>query len=61
MTKMTLKTIEMIRRIRDEHYEQVKDKSHTERIAFYRAKARSFRQQVSQSLQEQQQAETKPA
>ena len=59
MTKMTLKTIEMTRRIGDEHYEQVKDKSYAERVAFYRAKARSFERQVNQSLQERQQAETK--
>ena len=36
MKKTTIKAVEMVRRIRDTHYEQLRDKSPEERIAFYR-------------------------
>lgn len=49
-----LKTIEMTRQIREAHYEQLKENSHAERIAFYRAKARAFRKNADAVLQEQQ-------
>ena len=39
MKKTMIKAVEMVRRIRDEHYEQLRGKSPEERIAFYRAKA----------------------
>ena len=42
MKKTTIKAVEMVRRIRDAHYEQLRDKSPEERIAFYRAKSREF-------------------
>ena len=42
MKKTTIKAVEMVRRIRDAHYEQLRGKSPEERIAFYRAKAREF-------------------
>ena len=38
MKKTTIKAVEMVRRIRDAHYEQLRGKSPEERIAFYRAK-----------------------
>jgi len=40
MKKTTINAIEMVRRIRDAHYEQLRGKSPEKRIAFYRAKAR---------------------
>jgi hypothetical protein len=46
MKKKTIKAVEMVRRIRDEHYEQLRDKSPEERMAFYRAKARRFQAEI---------------
>lgn len=45
-----IKAVEMVRRIRDEHYEQLRDKSPGERIAFYRDKARRFQADIRPSL-----------
>lgn len=39
-------TIEMTRRIRDALYEQIKDLSPTERLAFYRETAQALHQQL---------------
>jgi len=39
MKRPTIDAVETIRRIRDAHYEQLRDMSPEERIAFYRAKA----------------------
>ena len=39
MEKTEIKVIEMLRRIRDAHYEQLKRKTRPERMAFYRQKA----------------------
>ena len=39
MKKTTIKAVDMVRRIRDAHYEQLRGKSPEERIAFYRSKA----------------------
>jgi hypothetical protein len=49
MTKTKLDTIKMMRRIRDENYEQTKNKNHEDRIAYYHAKAVALRQKLSQS------------
>jgi hypothetical protein len=35
-----MKAVEMVRRIRDMHYERLKDSSPQEKIAFFREKAR---------------------
>jgi hypothetical protein len=35
----SIKAVEMVRRIRDSHYEQLRGKSPEERIAFYRARS----------------------
>ncbi len=43
MARRKFKTIEMTRRIRDAHYEELKDKSPQERIRFYRDKAESLK------------------
>jgi hypothetical protein len=37
-----IKAVEVVRRIRDKHYEILKGKSAQERIAFYRESARSM-------------------
>ena len=42
MKKATIKAVEMVRRIRDAHYGQLRGKSPEERIAFYRAKSREL-------------------
>lgn len=36
--------VKMVREIRDKHHEQFKDKPMEKRIAFYRKKARAFRE-----------------
>ena len=50
---MAIKTMEMIRKIRDEHYRILKDKSVDEQIAFYRRKSRSLRTKVGRLLKKQ--------
>lgn len=44
--KKTFDAVKMVREIRDQHYEQTKDKTREERIAFYREKARRLHQQL---------------
>lgn len=40
----TFDAVKMVREIRDKHHEQFKDKPIEERIAYYRKKARDFRE-----------------
>ena len=47
MKTTTLKAVETIRRVRDAQYEQLRDKTVEERIAFYRAKARQMQALVA--------------
>jgi hypothetical protein len=47
MKKTTIKAVEMVRRIRDAHYEQLRGESPEERIAFYRAKARGLQAEIA--------------
>ena len=61
MKKTTIRAVEMVRRIRDAHYEQLRDKSPEERIAFYRAKAHLLRAQLASQRQEQPADEPRPA
>lgn len=42
MAEPKIKTVEMVRSIRDAHYEKVKDLSPQEKIAFFREKARAL-------------------
>ena len=51
--KNRIKAVDMTRRIRDTHYEQLKDKTHQERIAFYRKKSRSVQARASSLLHKQ--------
>ncbi len=41
-----IKTIEMTRKIRDNHAKQLAGKSHAERIAFYSAQAKKMEKQI---------------
>ena len=45
--------VEMMRRIRDAHYERFKDRPVEERIAYYRERARLFEAKVRQDEAEQ--------
>jgi len=47
--KKTSDAVQMIREIRDQHYEQTKDMTPEERVAFYREKAEA----LDESLNEQ--------
>jgi hypothetical protein len=51
--KPRLKTMEMIRQIRDSHHELLKDKTPEERIAFYREHARRMNARLQSLLHEQ--------
>lgn len=51
MKKKAIRAVKMVRRIRDAHYEQLRDKSPEERIAFYRAKARWFQENIAREGQ----------
>jgi hypothetical protein len=53
METTKIKAIELVRRIRDNHYEQLKDKTREERLAFYRAKAEALHEKAHLLLQEQ--------
>ncbi len=48
MKKQSVKAVEMTRSIRDAHYEQFKDKPVEERIAYYKAQARAFHEELEQ-------------
>jgi len=61
MKKTTIKAVEMVRRIRDAHYEQLRDKSPEERIAFYRAKAGLLQAEIAAQRQKQPAGEPEPA
>ncbi len=47
---MTLDTIEMTRRIRDKLYEQIKDMSPEERLAFYHTQAQKVHRELGLPL-----------
>lgn len=61
MKKKTIETAEMVRPIRDAHYEQLRGKSPEERIAFYRTKASCFEAKIAAQDQEQPANELQPA
>ncbi len=48
-----MKAVKMIRRIRDTHYEQLKDKTWEERVVFYQEQARALHKQLGR-IQHQQ-------
>lgn len=44
-----IKTVEMVRHIRDAHYQELKGKSHEEKILFFREKARALHEKIKPS------------
>ena len=50
MAELTIKAVEMTRQIRDKHYEQMKNMSRAERLAFYREQARLINEKAEQLL-----------
>ncbi len=42
MSELRIKAVEMVRNIRETHYEKLKDSSPQEKIAFFREKARKL-------------------
>ena len=52
MDKKKINTIEMTRKIRDEHARRLAGKSHAERIAFYRARAKKLEKILPALLKE---------
>jgi hypothetical protein len=61
MKKTTINAVEMVRRIRDAHYEQLRGKNAEEWMAFYRDKAHLLQEQVAAQGQECSIAEPQPA
>lgn len=50
---MAIKTIEVFRKIRDEHYRILKDKPVNEQIAFYQQQAKFVRTRAGRLLKKQ--------
>jgi hypothetical protein len=46
--KKTFDAVEMVREIRDQHYQETKDMTTEERIAFYREKAQKLHRQLDE-------------
>ena len=56
MDKIQINTIEMTRKIRDENAKRLAEKSHPERIAFYRERAKELEKKIPALLKEIQKA-----
>ena len=56
MDKKKIDAIEMTRRIRDEHAKRLEGKTHAERIAFYRERAKKMEKKIPALLKEIQKA-----
>lgn len=52
MEKKAFDAVEMVRRIRDGHYEQTKDMTPKERLAFYREKGQKAQEKLERLAQE---------
>ena len=52
MEKKAFDAVEMVRRIRDAHYEQTKDMTPEERLAFYRERGRQAQVELEQLAKE---------
>ncbi len=48
MEQINIKAVEMVRNIRDIHYELLKDRNHKEKILFYREKAARLHKRLLQ-------------
>ena len=44
--KKTFDAVKMVRKIRNEHHEKLKDKSWQERVAFYKEEAQTLRKET---------------
>ena len=55
--QMKINALDMARQIRDAHYEQIKNSTHEERLAFYRAKAQKLHAELETLLPAQQETE----
>jgi hypothetical protein len=44
----TFDAVKMVREIRDEHHEKLKDKSWQERVAFYKEEAEALREETKE-------------
>jgi hypothetical protein len=53
MAPNEIEAVDMVRRIRDEHHELLKDKTPEERTAFYEAKAKKAMERARLILREQ--------
>ncbi len=52
MKKQKINTIEMTRKIREKSAKQLKNKSHAERIAYYRERAKKMEKKITALLEE---------
>lgn len=50
---MVIKTVELFRKIRDEHYQVLKDKSFEERLAFYHRHAKMVHAKAGRMMKKQ--------
>jgi hypothetical protein len=53
MTQTTIKAVELVRQIRDQHYEILKDKSREEIKAFFQREAAAANAEAEQLLQQE--------
>lgn len=51
-TKNKVDAVQMVRQIRDAHYDQLKDKSVEDRLEFYRRRSRELRAEMSAPVQQ---------
>ena len=56
MKKKAFDAVAMVRRIRDAHYEQFKDKPIEERLAYYKEQARAFHEELEQKQKDEDKA-----
>jgi hypothetical protein len=49
MRELKIKAVEMVRSIRDAHYEELRERSPQEKIAFFREKARTLYAELGRS------------
>lgn len=54
--KKTFDAVEMVRSIRDSHYEQTREMTKEERLAFYREKGREAQEKLKRLAQKKDQA-----
>lgn len=50
-TKKTFDAVKIVRQIRDAHYEQLKDRTVKEQLAFYQGRSQALRNELKKKLQ----------